>query len=215
MLSVIKQDFTESMRFIAKEEPGILKMLRLTALSRFFVMGTTMVGLPYIVRNILALDAKYYGAAESALAVATILGSIIAGLLIGKLKIRDLYLLITALGIFMIPAGIAFLLPIGTAVKYAINTAAFFGMQIAVSIFSIFAVSLIQQKTPNHLIGKVMAYTSAITMCVQPIGQMAYGFLFDGFSGAVYFVLIPTGVTVCVIGLLAKGFFQALEQQEV
>ena len=29
-------------------------------------------------------------------------------------------------------------------------------MQIAVSIFSIFAVSMIQQNTPDHLIGKVM-----------------------------------------------------------
>lgn len=44
------------------------------------------------------------------------------------------------------------------------------GMQIAISIFSIFAVSLIQQRTPDHLIGKVMAYTSTVTLCVQPIG---------------------------------------------
>ena len=35
----------------------------------------------------------------------------------------------------------------------------------AISIFSIFAVSRIQQKTPNHLLGKVMAYTAAITLC--------------------------------------------------
>lgn len=213
-LSILKQDFTESMQFIAKTQPGILKMLLLTALSRFFVMGITTVGFPYIVRSILNLNAKYYGAAESALAAAAILGSIAAGLLIGKLKNCDLHLLITALGAFMIPSGAAFLLPVSTVVKYAINIFAFCGMQAAISIFSIFAVSVIQQKTPNHLIGKVMAYTSAVTMCAQPIGQMVYGFLFDGFSGAVYFVLIPSGVIVCVIGLLAKNFFRALEQQE-
>lgn len=48
-------------------------MLFLTAVSRFFVMGITIVGLPYIVRTILGLNAKYYGVAESALAVATII----------------------------------------------------------------------------------------------------------------------------------------------
>ena len=83
-------------------------------------------------------------------------------------------------------------------------------MQIAVSIFSIFAVSLIQQKTPNHLIGKVMAYT--ITLCIQPIGQIIYGFLFDGLSNMIYFVLIPTGIIVCVIGILATGFFRNMEK---
>jgi len=214
-LSIIKQDFTESMRFIVKEQPDILKILLLTAFSRFFVMGITMVGLPYIVRSILHLNANYYGAAESALAIGAILGSIIAGLLTGKLKISSLHLLITALGISIIPAGAAFLLPAGAVVTYAINTAAFCGMQIAVSIFSIFAVSVIQQRTPNYLIGKVMAYTSAISMCAQPIGQMVYGFLFDAFSGTVYFVLIPTGVIVCVIGLSAKHFFHALEQSTI
>ncbi len=211
-LSIIKQDFIESMQFIVNEQTDILKMLLLTAFSRFFVMGITMVGLPYIVRSILNLNANYYGAAESTLAIATILGSIIAGLLIGKLKVSNLHLLITALGIFIIPAGIAFLLPVRAVVKYAINIAAFCGMQIAISIFSIFAVSVIQQRTPNHLIGKVMAYTSTISMCAQPIGQMVYGFLFDGFSSTVYFVLIPTGVIVCAIGLFAKNFFHSLEQ---
>ena len=70
---------------------------------------------------------------------------------------------------------------------------------------------MIQQKTPDHLIGKVMAYTSAITMCTQPVGQIVYGFLFDGFREEVYLVLIPTGIAVCLIGLFSAGFFRRLE----
>ena len=62
-----------------------------------------------------------------------------------------------------------------------------------------------------------MAYTSTITLCVQPIGQMVYGFLFDSFSDAIYLCLIPTGVIVCAVGLSARGFFRNMEkeQQEV
>ena len=122
--------------------------------------------------------------------------------------------MLAALGIFIIPAGIAFLFPLNTVVVYVINVVSFCGMQIAVSIFSIFAVSLIQQKTPNHLIGKVMAYTSTITLCIQPIGQIIYGFLFDGLSDMIYFVLIPTGIIVCAIGLLATGFFSNMEKMQ-
>lgn len=208
ILSAVKDDLLVSVKFIAGERAAIMKMLLLAALSRFFVMGVTLVGLPFIVREVLGFDAKYYGAAESALAVATIAGSIAAGLLTGKLKWERLSLVLAAIGLCMLPAGAAFLFPVGAAVKYAVNVAAFGGMQIAISIFSIFAVSMIQQNTPDHLIGKVMAYTSAITMCAQPAGQMVYGFLFDGFRDAVYFVLIPSGAAVCVIGLLSAGFFR-------
>ena len=58
-----------------------------------------------------------------------------------------------------------------------------------------------------------MAYTSAITLCIQPIGQMVYGFLFDGLRDAVYLVLIPTGVIAGAVGLLSKGLFERMAGQ--
>ena len=217
VLQIVKQDFLSSMQYITKEQTSISKMLLLTALSRFFVMGITIVGLPFLVRTVLGFNPKYYGAAESALAVATILGSIAAGVLAEKLKIHKLSVLLATLGIFIIPAGIVFLLPVNVIIKYGVTVVSFCGMQAVISIFSIFAVSIIQQRTPNHLIGKVMAYTSTVTLCVQPIGQIVYGFLFDRFYSAVYFVLIPTGIIVCIVGLSAMNFFKNMEreQQEV
>ena len=217
VLQIVKQDFLSSMQYISKEQTSISKMLLLTAFSRFFVMGITIVGLPFLVRTVLGFNAKYYGAVESALAVATILGSIAAGILAEKLKIHKLSVLLASMGIFIIPAGIVFLLPVNAIIKYGVTVVSFCGMQAVISIFSIFAVSLIQQRTPNHLIGKVMAYTSTVTLCVQPIGQIVYGFLFDRFYNAVYFVLIPTGIIVCIVGLSAMSFFKNMEreQQEV
>ena len=217
VLQIVKQDFLSSMQYISKEQTSISKMLLLTAFSRFFVMGITIVGLPFLVRTVLGFNPKYYGAAESALAVATILGSIAAGVLAEKLKIHKLSVLLATLGIFIIPAGIVFLLPVNVIIKYGVTVVSFCGMQAVISIFSIFAVSIIQQRTPNHLIGKVMAYTSTVTLCVQPIGQIVYGFLFDRFYSAVYFVLIPTGIIVCIVGLSAMNFFKNMEreQQEV
>lgn len=200
-LAVAKADFLDSLRFIGKERRDILRILLLAALSRFFVMGVTLVGLPFLVRTVLGLDARYYGAAESVLAVAVIAGSMAAGVLAGKVQKDGLSPMLAAVGLCIVPAGLVFLLPAGTGVRYAVLVAAFCGMQIAISMFSIYAVSMIQQGTPEHMIGKVMAYTSAITMCAQPVGQMVYGFLFDGCKEAVWLVLIPTGVIVCGIGV--------------
>ena len=217
VLQIVKQDFLSSMKYITKEQTSISKMLLLTAFSRFFVMGITIVGLPFLVRTVLGFNPKYYGAAESALAVATIWGSIATAILAEKLKIHKLSVLLASMGIFIIPAGIVFILPVNAIIKYGVTVVSFCGMQAVISIFSIFAVSLIQQRTPNHLIGKVMAYTSTVTLCVQPIGQIMYGFLFDRFYSAVYFVLIPTGIIVCIVGLSAMNFFKNMEreQQEV
>ena len=214
VLQIVKQDFLSSMQYISKEQTSISKMLLLTAFSRFFVMGITIVGLPFLVRTVLGFNAKYYGAAESALAVATILGSIAAGILAEKLKIHKLSVLLASMGIFIIPAGIVFILPVNAIIKYGVTVVSFCGMQAVISIFSIFAVSLIQQRTPNHLIGKVMAYTSTVTLCVQPIGQIVYGFLFDRFYSTVYFVLIPTGIIVCIAGLSAMNFFKDMEKEQ-
>ena len=213
VLQIVKQDFLSSMQYISKEQTSISKMLLLTAFSRFFVMGITIVGLPFLVRTVLGFNPKYYGAAESALAVATILGSIAAGVLAEKLKIHKLSVLLATLGIFIIPAGIVFFLPVNAMIKYGVTVVSFCGMQAFISIFSIFAVSLIQQRTPNHLIGKVMAYTSTVTLCVQPIGQIVYGFLFDRFYSAVYFVLVPTGIIVCIVGLSAMNIFKNMEKE--
>ena len=203
-LAVAKADFLDSVRFIEKERRDILRILLLAALSRFFVMGVTLVGLPFLVRTVLGLDARYYGAAESVLAVAVIAGSMAAGVLAGKIQKGGLSAMLAAVGLCIVPAGLAFLLPAGTGVRYAVLVAAFCGMQIAISMFSIYAVSMIQQGTPEYMIGKVMAYTSAITMCAQPAGQMVYGFLFDGCKEAVWLVLIPTGVIVCGIGVAIR-----------
>jgi MFS family permease len=214
VLQIVKQDFLSSMQYILKEQTSISKMLFLTAFSRFFVMGITIVRLPFLVRTVLGFNAKYYGAAESVLAIATILGSIAAGGLAEKLKLHKLSVLLASLGIFIIPAGIVFLLPVNSMIKYGITIVSFCGMQAVISIFSIFAVSLIQQRTPNHLIGKVMAYTSTITLCIQPIGQIVYGFLFDRFHNEVYFVFIPTGIIVCIVGLSAMRLFRNMEREQ-
>ena len=72
--------------------------------------------------------------------------------------------------------------------------------------FSIFAVSAIQQKTPEHMTGKVMACVSTISMCAQPVGQLAYGLWFDASPG--WLVLGVSGAVICLLGMGAKELFK-------
>ena len=212
VFGIVKNDFCQSINFIFQKQKNILNILIFTAFCRVFVMGVVLVGLPYIVRTVLLLNVKYYGIAESSLAIATIVGSIIAGIIAEKFKIKNLSFVIVMMGIFMMIAGTAFIIWNHTIIIYIIQVISFCGIQIAISIFSIFTVSFIQKKTPNDMIGKIMAYTSMITLCMQPIGQMLYGFLFDIFYYTISVVLIGTGLIVCVMAYYAKRFFINLEK---
>ena len=208
--ATIRGDFSDSIHFLCREQPYILKLLLLAALVSLFVAGTAVVGFPYLVRTVLGLSAEHYGAAESAMGVASVLGS----LCVAVFAKRPLFLCISAIfvsfGICLIPCGIAFVLPVSTLTRYFILLAMFCICQLGCSFFSTYAVSVVQERTPEHLMGKVMSYVFSLAMCAQPLGQIVYGTLFDQFSNRTYWVLIPSGLIICAIGIVSKGFFQKL-----
>lgn len=204
--SVIKEDFSDSMRFLCRQQPSILKLLLLAAFVSLFVTGTAVIGFPYLVRTVLGLSSNHYGIAESAMGIASVSGSLLVVLLAKKIYSRHLCMVLVSFGICLIPCGIAFILPLKTLPRYLILLIMFCACQLGCSLFSTYAVSLIQSKTPEHLMGKVMSYVFTLSMCAQPAGQIIYGALFDHFSDNVYFVLIPSGLLICLIGLLSRHF---------
>lgn len=209
--TVIMGDLSESMRFLRREQPNILKLLLLAALVSLFVAGTAVVGFPYLVRTVLGLSAEHYGMAESAMGIASVLGSLLVAVLSAKLHPRYMSIAFVAVGFCLIPCGIAFLLPAGAFARYIILLLLFCACQLGCSFFSTYAISVIQERTPEHLMGKVMSYIFTLSMCAQPIGQVVYGALFDQFAHSVYLVLIPSGIIVCVIGMASSKFFAKLE----
>ena len=213
ILSTVLNDLSTSSHYISKVKPSILKTLILVAVISFFIQGVALIGLPYIIRNTLDLSANYYGVAESLLGVAGLAGSIIAGLTVTKLYISKLNLIIWGMGLSLFPIGVAFLFPASPLFYYIVLLASFVTIQVIASLFSVFGVSIIQQLTPQNISGKVMSFVATITLCSQPISQILYGIAFDKFSHSVYWVIIPTGIALCLIGLSSKVFFKRLEQQ--
>lgn len=212
--AIVREDLALSAHFLRREQPDILKLLLLAALAGMFVSGTAVVGFPYLVRTVLGLSATYYGAAESAMGAAAILGSLCAGLLGKKLRVRDLSAIFLSFGLSLFPIGFSFLLPVGRMARYGVLLFFFCVCQLGVCIFSTYAITLIQQRTPEQLMGKVMSCVFTLSMCAQPVGQMVYGALFDCFSDSVYWVLIPTGMLICLIAVASRGFLKRMEAAE-
>lgn len=212
--AIVREDLALSAHFLRREQPDILKLLLLAALAGMFVSGTAVVGFPYLVRTVLGLSATYYGAAESAMGAAAILGSLCAGLLGKKLRVRDMAAIFLSFGLSLFPIGLSFLLPVGRMARYGVLLFFFCVCQLGVCIFSTYAITLIQQRTPKQLMGKVMSCVFTLSMCAQPVGQVVYGALFDCFSDRVYWVLIPTGMLICLIAVVSRGFLKRMEAAE-
>lgn len=212
--AIVREDLAVSAHFLRREQPDILKLLLLAALAGMFVSGTAVVGFPYLVRTVLGLSATYYGAAESAMGAAAILGSLCAGLMGKKLRVRDLAAIFLSFGLSLFPIGLSFLLPVGRMARYGVLLFFFCVCQLGVCIFSTYAITLIQQRTPKQLMGKVMSCVFTLSMCAQPVGQLVYGALFDCFSDSVYWVLIPTGMLICLIAVASRGFLKRMEAAE-
>lgn len=212
--AIVREDLAVSAHFLRREQPDILKLLLLAALAGMFVSGTAVVGFPYLVRTVLGLSATYYGAAESAMGAAAILGSLCAGLLGKKLRVRNMAAIFLSFGLSLFPIGFSFLLPVGRMARYGVLLFFFCVCQLGVCIFSTYAITLIQQRTPEQLMGKVMSCVFTLSMCAQPVGQLVYGALFDCFSDSVYWVLIPTGMLICLIAVASRGFLKRMEAAE-
>lgn len=210
--AALRKDLSESMEFLIRQEPGICKLLLLAALVSLFVSGAMVVGFPYLVRTVLDLSAALYGIAESALGVAAVLGGACVGLLGERLRLGRLAGVFSGFGLCLLPCGLAFLLPLGALGRYGVLLVFFCICQAGCSVFSTCAISAIQARAPERLMGKVMSCVFTLSLCAQPLGQVVYGFLFDQFSQAVYWVLLPSGLALWAVGMGARHFFKSLEK---
>ena len=209
LAAMVRQDFAVTLRFLRRERPAILGLLGLSALASMLIAGALVVGFPYLVRTVLGLSARHYGAAESAMGVASILGGALVTLLAGRMRPQHLTAVLVLVGLCLLPAGAAFLLPLGALARYLILLVLFCGCQLGCSVFSIYAATLIQSRTPAALMGKVMSCVFTLAMCAQPLGQVLYGALFDRL--APQWVLLPSGLLLCAVGLFSAGFFRRMD----
>lgn len=213
LAALIRQDFALTLRFLRREQPAILGLLGLAALASMFIAGALVVGFPYLVRTVLGLSARHYGAAESAMGAAAILGGALVSLLAGRMRPRHLSAVFSLVGLCLLAAGGVFLLPLGALGHYLALLVLFCGCQLGCSVFSICAATLIQSRTPAALMGKVMSCVFTLSMCAQPLGQLVYGFLFDHL--APQWVLLPSGLLLCAVGALSAGFFRRMDQDAI
>ncbi|MFG6394401.1 MAG: MFS transporter [Lachnospiraceae bacterium] len=207
----VKKDFSESINFIKKDKPVIGKVLIMVCGINLFLSSMVIVGLPYIITEVLDLNGfdpnKLYGYAEGALAAGGLAGGIFAGIFADRLVIKKTTFLITGAAICVFPMGITMLLSCPGIVIYAVMAISCFIIMVFSTIFTIQMMSFVQTETPPQLIGKVIAFILAVSMCAQPLGNALYGVLFESCKGFEFAVILFAGFVSILIAARSRKFF--------
>lgn len=216
ILKIAKTDFADSIRFIRKEKPMIGKALLVVCGINLFLASMIIVALPYLVTQVLHLEAAQtntlYGFAQGALAAGGLTGGICAGIFAKRLSIQKSGYLVIACAVCVFPIGASLLLFSSGMINYIILTLCCFIIMVFSTLFTVQIISFIQTETPQNLIGKVIAVILTISMCAQPLGNALYGVLFEICNGLEYAVVIFAGVISLIIAFRARNIFKSFQQ---
>ncbi len=210
----IKADFGESVRFIRQEKPVIGKALLVVCGINLFLSAMIIVGMPYLVTEVLDLEAheanRLFGYAQGALAAGGLTGGICAGVFAGKLSIKKTGNLLVACAAPVFPIGLSLLFFESGMVNYLVLTGCSFLVMVCSTVFSVQMMSFIQTETPQNLLGEVIAVILTICMCAQPLGNAFYGVMFGACKGFEYVVVLFAGVVTLGIVVCARKIFENL-----
>lgn len=209
----VKDDFAESIRYICKDKPVIGKMVLAICGINVFLSAMFIVGMPYIITEILDLGAqanRLFGFTQGAMAAGGLAGGVCAGIFAKKLKAEKAGNLMVACAVCVFPMGTVLALFPSSMVNYMVLTVCAFIIMIFSTVFTVQMISLVQAETPQNLIGKVIAVILTICMCAQPLGNTLYGVLFEVCKGFEFAVVLFSGIVSLMIAVSINRFSEKM-----
>lgn len=203
VFQIAKGDLKDSMSFLKFEKPIFIRVCFVVAGLNLFLSSMITIGIPVIITQKLFLTDQLLGVTQGLLAVGGILGGLLTVLLEKRLRPQKAHipLFLCAACTCLMGVGIA---AIGTPLtRYVILSVTGLAITVFSTMFSIQMLSVVQAETPQHLVGKVVACVMTFIMCVQPIGQLLYGILFERFTNT-SILIIGVGAISLAIAMYSK-----------
>lgn len=212
ILSTVKNDFSESIRFLRTEKPIIQKGMFVVCGINLFLSAMILVAMPWLITEILGLDAAFanrlYGFAQGALAAGGLAGGILSGIFADRLHVRTSAHILAACALCIFPIGITLLLSDSGILNYLVLTICCFFIMVCSTIFMVQMMTFIQTETPPHLTGKVISLILTVSMCSQPLGNAMYGILFEAGRGYEYAIVLFSASVSLMIAVRAQKIFR-------
>lgn len=193
-------DLQTSFRFITKEQPVIWKLSAVYALCCLLLTSLMNISVPVIITQKLnfptSVANRLYGYAEGVIAVGSIAGGLLAGVLAKKLTPKAIRRLTLGCAFSMLVCGLTLQFIHFTIIVYILLMVSCGILMTLSSLFQIQMMTYIQLLTPNHQIGKVISCVICICMCANPIGSFFYGIVFEHIGTLTF---LPFYIAACIV----------------
>ncbi|HDR8144662.1 TPA: MFS transporter [Bacillus cereus] len=206
IVPIIVKDMKEGFLYVLKQ-PFILKAMLLAALLNLILTPLFVVGGPIILRVTMQSSDTMYGIGMGLIDFATILGALSIGFFSKKLQMKTLYNWMLIIALLVIPVALSvtpFTLNLGYYPPFILFILSSLLIAMIMTIVSIYVITVVQKKTPNENLGKVMAIITVVSQCMAPIGQVVYGFMFEGFTAKIYLPIFAISFIMIIIAILTK-----------
>lgn len=132
-------------------------------------------------------------------------GGLIAGLFSNHIRAEHLHRYLLVVGASFLPAALCFFIGVPAEPAGVVIVGCTMVSQALACIFSIVAMSVVLKQTPDHLLGKITAHITTLSMCALPMGQALYGLLFDVSGDWLYLILLGASLATCLVGISSRG----------
>lgn len=212
VLAIVRGDLRESMRFIVKEQPVMAKAVGLLCAFNLFLSALLILGIMVIIKQTLGLSDQMYGLSQGLQAAGGLCGGVLAGVFAQKLRISRAHWILFACAALLLPISLTLGLGAPPLVSFWVITGASFALMALATLFSVQMLTFVQMRTPEALVGKVIACLMAVSMCAQPAGQALYGLLFEQFGAFPWAIVLGAAATSAGIAILSRKVFCSLER---
>lgn len=206
-VKTFKKDLIEGFKIIASSK-YILAIIGLVAIINFTISPLFSVGMTFIVKEVLKTTDFQFGLYQTIFAVASISGPLFLNFFKKKMNVGNLLFLsfllmgITVLVIAIVPSRLFINGSTSNVVPFIILVILSFLIGVEATVVNITMGTIFARIVPLEAMGRTGAVSSLASTILIPLGQVAFGFLFDILHAS--YVIIICGVILVGTVLLFR-----------
>ena len=198
------RDIKSGIIFVTKENRSIGKMIFIVFLLAITMITSMTISVPTLMVTYLEMSEHLIGLSQGFVVFGGTLAAILLPMLKGKASHRTSRVILFIPSLTIAITGILMLLGKNPTISYILLIACFFTVQIFLTMYGVIYFSFLGEKTPKHVMGKVMGLAISSSVLGFAIGDFIHGVLFSVFATTPGVALIILGVISITIALNAK-----------
>jgi len=197
-------DIKSGVIFVTKENRSVGKMIFVVFFLAITMITSMTITVPTLMVTYLEMSEHLIGLSQGFVVFGGTLAAIILPMLKGKASHHTSRTILLIPSLVIAITGVLMLLFESQTASFVLLIACFFIAQIFLTMYAVIYFSFLGEKTPQHVVGKVMGLAVSSSVLGFALGDFLHGILFSVFAATPGVVLIILGVLSIIIALNAE-----------